>query len=106
MGMSEGMPKRVNLLSNLSVASHYVGPSQPFVWDVLNRDLAILAQTSYSKTLKTQLRLNLVTEKDIDAKFYNTASITEMKNWKLKEVYRERGSAEDLDYGGFAYSIF
>lgn len=83
--------------------------TNPLSWDVSDRDLAILSQVTYSRAIKDNDILTKLGDnetKNTDAGFYKTATIREMKDWRVLKYYRKTPYNEDLTYGGFSYTLF
>ena len=79
-------------------------------WDVSTRDLAILSQAIYCSDIKvgdTLSDLKQWIKEEANKGFYNTASVSEMKGWKLIDYRRERQDIkQDNLYGGFCYGVY
>ena len=76
--------------------------SRPFLWDVCDRDLAMLSKIIYNDDIKNNMgvdlsRLSPSLTSSIDEGFYGTASVEELFGWRL--VYRFEISYP-LGYGG------
>lgn len=87
-----------------------VEDKEPFQWNVSDRDLAILSQAIYSRSIPVGELFENIEEdvvNEIDENFHGTASIRELQGWQLAYYWRSTQNVEDdKTYGGYCYGLF